>query len=68
MLTYRRLRYATRWNRRLAIALAILLLLAASWRAYWAWQRAQPPTPDNHLITAQCPSPAPLTFQNPRLT
>ena len=46
MLTYRRLRYATRWNRRLAFALATLLMLALSWRAYHAWQRAQPRGPE----------------------
>jgi hypothetical protein len=34
MLTARRHRYLTRWPRRLAFALVILLLLAASWRAY----------------------------------
>jgi hypothetical protein len=44
MLTARRHRYLTRWNRRLALAVAILLL-AASWRAYHAWKRAQHPIP-----------------------
>jgi len=43
MYTYRRLRYATRWNRRLAFALAILLLLFLSWRAYRAWQQSRQP-------------------------
>jgi hypothetical protein len=33
MLTYRRHRYLTRWNRRAVFAVAILLLLALSWRA-----------------------------------
>jgi hypothetical protein len=46
MLTYRRHRYLTRWNRRAAFAVAILLLLALSWRAYRAWQRAYPPVPE----------------------
>jgi hypothetical protein len=46
MLTARRHRYLTRWPRRLAFALVILLLLAASWRAYRAWQ--QPLTPVNY--------------------
>lgn len=45
MLTYRRHRYVTRWNRRAVFAVAILLLLALSWRAYHAWQRAQPSAP-----------------------
>jgi hypothetical protein len=34
MLTHRRLRYLTRWPRRLAWAFAILLLLAAVWRSW----------------------------------
>jgi hypothetical protein len=38
MLNAHRHRYLTRWPRRLAFALVILLLLAASWRAYRAWQ------------------------------
>jgi hypothetical protein len=46
MYTYRRLRHATRWNRRLAFALAILLLLGLSWSAYRAWRRAQPHAPE----------------------
>jgi hypothetical protein len=46
MLTYRRHRYLTRWPRRAAFALAILLLLALSWSAYRAWQRAQPHAPE----------------------
>lgn len=33
MLTYRRHRYLTRWNRRAVFAVTILLLLALSWRA-----------------------------------
>jgi hypothetical protein len=45
MLTYPRHRYLTRWPRRAAFAVAILLLLALSWRAYNEWQRAQPPAP-----------------------
>lgn len=43
MLTARRHRYLTRWPRRLAFALVILLLLGASWRAYQVWK--QPLTP-----------------------
>ncbi len=50
MLTYRRHRYLTRWNRRAVFAVAILLLLALSWRAYRAWQRAQPPAPRGQLV------------------
>lgn len=46
MHTYNRLRYATRWNRRLAFALVSVLLLALSWRAYRAWQRTYPPKPE----------------------
>lgn len=42
MLTYSRHRYLTRWNRRAVFAVAVLLLLALSWRAYRAWQRAHP--------------------------
>lgn len=45
MYTYHRLRHATRWNRRLAFALVLLLLLAVSWRAYRAWRPAPPPAP-----------------------
>jgi hypothetical protein len=41
MLTYRRHRYLTRWPRRLAFTLAIVLLLAAAWRIW----RAQQPAP-----------------------
>jgi uncharacterized membrane protein (UPF0136 family) len=41
MLTHRRHRYLTRWPRRLAFALAIVLLLAAVWRIW----RAQQPVP-----------------------
>jgi hypothetical protein len=41
MLTHRRHRYLTRWPRRLAFALAIVLLLAAVWRIW----RAQQPAP-----------------------
>jgi hypothetical protein len=40
MLTYRRHRYLTRWPRRLAFALAIVLLLAAAWRIWHARQPA----------------------------
>lgn len=40
MLTHRRHRYLTRWPRRLAFALAIVLLLAAMWRARRAQQLA----------------------------
>lgn len=50
MLTYRRLRYATCWNRRLAFAVAILLLLALSWRAYRAWQRPRQPASPGQLV------------------
>ena len=39
MLTHRRHRYLTRWPRRLAFALAIVLLLAAMWRS---WQVYHP--------------------------
>jgi hypothetical protein len=46
MLTYSRHRYLTRWNRRAVFAVAVLLLLALSWRAYRAWQRAHPHTPE----------------------
>jgi hypothetical protein len=46
MYTHRRLRHATRWNRRFAFALAILLLLALSWSAYGAWLRSQPHAPE----------------------
>jgi hypothetical protein len=46
MYTQRRLHYATRWNRRFVFAVVILLLLAASWRAYRAWQRAKPHAPE----------------------
>ena len=42
MYTYRCLRYATRWRRRAAFALVILLLLALSWRAYRVWHLAHP--------------------------
>ena len=42
MYTYRRLRYATHWNHRLALILVAILLLAVSWRTYHAWQRAHP--------------------------
>jgi hypothetical protein len=41
MLTYRRHRYLTRWPRRLAFALAIVLLLAAAWRG-WLSQHPRP--------------------------
>ena len=34
MLTHHRHRYLTRWPRRLAFALAIVLLLVAVWRAW----------------------------------
>jgi hypothetical protein len=51
MLTARRHRYLTRWPRRLAFAVVILLLLAASWRAYHAWQ-------PRHLATPEPPSQA----------
>jgi hypothetical protein len=50
MYTYRRLRYATRWNRRLIFIGAILLLLALSWRAYTAWQREQRPAVRGQLV------------------
>lgn len=43
MLTHRRHRYLTRWPRRLAFALAILLLLAAVWRAWQAYHPALVP-------------------------
>jgi hypothetical protein len=46
MYTYHRLRYATRWNRRLVWTLAILMLLALGYRAYCSWQQAQPYTPE----------------------
>ncbi len=46
MLTARRHRYLTRWPRRLAFAVAILLLLAASWRAYQALQPRRLPAPE----------------------
>lgn len=46
MYTHHRLRYATRWNRRLAFALVVVLLLALTLRAYRAWQRAYPPKPE----------------------
>jgi ABC-type nitrate/sulfonate/bicarbonate transport system permease component len=45
MLTARRHRNLTRWPRRLAFALVILLLLAASWRAYHALQPRHLPAP-----------------------
>lgn len=50
MHTPRHLRYATRWNRRLVFALAILLLLLLSWRFYRAWQRLSAPTPASRLV------------------
>ncbi|MGI4734258.1 MAG: hypothetical protein ACRYG7_03675 [Janthinobacterium lividum] len=50
MYTPRRLRYATRWNRRLAFIVAILLLLALGWRAYKAWQREPQPEPAGRLV------------------
>jgi hypothetical protein len=46
MLNARRHRYLTRWPRRLAFALVILLLLVASWRAYRAWQLRSLPAPE----------------------
>jgi hypothetical protein len=47
MLTARRHRYLTRWLRRLAFALVILLLLAASWHAYRALQPRHLPAPES---------------------
>jgi hypothetical protein len=46
MLTHRRHRYITRWPRRLAFALAIVLLLAAAWHIWRAQQPVSvvPPT------------------------
>jgi type II secretory pathway component PulL len=43
MYTRPRLRYATRWNRRLLFAFVILLLLFVSWRSYQAWQQSRQP-------------------------
>ncbi|WP_233635648.1 hypothetical protein [Hymenobacter setariae] len=45
MYTLRRLRYATRWTRRLSFALLIVLLLFLSWRAYQARQQTYQPAP-----------------------
>lgn len=45
MYTPRRLRYATRWNRRLVFVLALMVLLFVSWRSYRAWQRPHLPVP-----------------------
>jgi hypothetical protein len=52
MYTHRRLRHATRWNRRLIFALAILLLLFLSWQSYRNWQlpRQPVPTPASQLV------------------
>jgi hypothetical protein len=50
MLTYSRHRYLTRWNRRAVFAVAMLLLLALSWRAYRAGRWAQPPAPRGQLV------------------
>jgi energy-converting hydrogenase Eha subunit F len=50
MLTHRRHRYLTRWNRRAAFALAILLLLALCWRSYNAWQCQPQPVPHGQLV------------------
>jgi hypothetical protein len=50
MYTPRRLRYATRWNRRLAFIVAILLLLALGWRAYSAWRPGPQPGPSGRLV------------------
>lgn len=50
MYTHRRLRYATRWNRRLIFALAVLLLLFVSWRSYRALQRPAAPAPISRLV------------------
>jgi hypothetical protein len=49
MLTARRHRHLTRWPR-LAFTVVILLLLAASWRAYQFWN--QPVTPVNYNLAA----------------
>ncbi|WP_460584533.1 hypothetical protein [Hymenobacter arcticus] len=43
MLTHRRHRYITRWPRRLAFALAIVLLLAAAWCGWRTWEAATRP-------------------------
>jgi hypothetical protein len=48
MLTHRRHRYLTRWPRRLAFALALVLLLAAAWRI-WQAQQPTPATPRTTL-------------------
>ena len=50
MRTRRRLRYATRWNRRLVFALAVLLLLPVSWGSYRVWQRARMPVQIGKLV------------------
>jgi len=42
-------RYLTRWRRRLAFALAILLLLAAVWRAWRAQHPAPVPAPSGRF-------------------
>ncbi len=41
MYTYRRLRHATRWTRRLSFALLILVLLLLSWRTYRTSQQSR---------------------------
>jgi len=48
MLTHHRHRYLTRWPRRLAFALAIVLLLAAVWRI-WQAQQSPPAMPRTTL-------------------
>jgi hypothetical protein len=50
MYTHRSLRYATRWNRRLVFALAMLLLLAISWASYHAWYQSRSPVPMGKLV------------------
>ena len=42
MLAYRRHRTLTRWPRHLAFAFLALLVLAAGYRFYRAWQQAHP--------------------------
>jgi hypothetical protein len=53
MLTARRHRYLTRWPRRLAFAVVILLLLAASWRVYQVWQHPLTPVDYNRAAVLQ---------------
>jgi hypothetical protein len=49
MLTHRRHRYLTRCPRRLAFALAIVLLLTAAWYGWRVWQAPRPPEPAGQL-------------------